>query len=205
MNEAQAGEELANRTIAYAAGRRSTTQLTTMLGATRQAVDQLDFNVKKTTEKLDELGNQGIKDISPVVNAIAVGVTKWTGDPKYGSLFYYMHAAGMESARILQGGQASIAQLHAGAADQAKQWASANMTTPATWKQEVGPAMQAEGAERLKTYERAIAKAKVGQQNPPPPASPNATAPVSDYIETRTTASGKHLGKKADGTIEEIK
>jgi hypothetical protein len=28
---------------------------------------------------------------------------------------------------------------------------------------------------------------------------------VSKYVEIRTTASGKKLGRKADGTIEEIK
>lgn len=192
MNEAQAGEELANRNIAFAAGKRSTTQLTTMLGATRQAVDQLDFNVKKVTEQMDKLGGGGLVDISPVVTAIARGAQKWTGDPAYSSLFYYMHAAGMESARILQGGQASIAQLHQGAADQAQQWASANMTTPKAWREGVAPAMTAEGRERIKTYERALASAKVGQQNPAPPPSPNSPS-ASSVPVTATGPNGQKL------------
>lgn len=193
MTEAQAGEELANRNIAFAAGKRSTTQLTTMLGATRQAVDQLDFNVKKVTEQMDKLGGGGITDISPVVNAIARGAQKWTGDPAYSALFYYMHAAGMESARILQGGQASIAQLHQGAADQAQQWASANMTTPKAWREGVAPAMTAEGRERIKTYERALASAKVGQQNPAPQPSPNAPSAASGVPITATGPNGQKL------------
>lgn len=171
MSDAQAGEELANRNIGFAAGKRSTSQLTTMLGATRQAVDQLDFNVKKVSDEMAKLPSS---DLSPVINAIARGGSKWTGDPAYSALFFYMHAAAMESARILQGGQASIAQLHQGAADEARKWADANFTTPAAWNQGVAPAMHAEGAERIKTYQRAIDAAKVGQQNPAAKPSPNA-------------------------------
>jgi hypothetical protein len=170
MDDAQAGQELANRTIDFAAGRRSVTQLNTMLGATRQAVDQLDFNVKKVTEQMDKLPSS---DISPIINAIARGEQKWTGDPAYSALFYYMHAAGMESARILQGGQASVAQLHQGAADEAKKWASANFTTPKAWKEGVAPAMLAEGAYRIKTYESAIAKQRVGGVAAAPAAAPS--------------------------------
>lgn len=201
MSDAQAGEELANRNIGFAAGKRSTSQLTTMLGATRQAVDQLDFNVKKVSDEMAKLPSS---DLSPIINAIARGASKWTGDPAYSSLFFYMHAAAMESARILQGGQASIAQLHQGAADEARKWADANFTTPAAWNQGVAPAMHAEGSERIKTYERAIAAARVGQQNPAAPPSPNLPT-ASPYVEVRITASGKRLGKKADGTVEEIK
>jgi hypothetical protein len=162
MDAAKAGQELLNQKVAAAASTRSVTQLTTMLGATRQAVDQLDFNVQKVTEAMDKLGGGGVKDLSPVITAIARGAQKWSGNPAYAELFYYMHAAGMESARILQGGQASIAQLHQGAADQASQWASANWTTPEAWKKGVAPAMKAEGAERIKTYERAIEKQRMG-------------------------------------------
>jgi hypothetical protein len=184
MTDAQAGEELANRNIQFAAGKRSTTQLTTMLGATRQAVDQLDFNVKKVSDEMAKLPSS---DLSPIINAIARGASKWTGDPAYSSLFFYMHAAAMESARILQGGQASIAQLHQGAADEARKWADANFTTPAAWNQGVAPAMHAEGAERIKTYQRAINAAKLGQQNPAAPPSPNlpsAAAPDSGWKVT---------------------
>lgn len=149
----QAGNELASRTIDYTAGKKSVGQLTTMQGATRQAVDQLDFNVKKVTSAMDKLASS---DLSPVINAIARGAEKWSGDPAYSELFYYMFAAGQESARILSGGQASIAQLHQGAAEEAQKWADANMTTPKAWKEGVAPAMLAEGKERLKTYERAI-------------------------------------------------
>lgn len=167
-SQTDAGTELANRTIDYAAGRRSVTQLTTMLGATRQAVAQLDFNVNKVTEAMDKLGGGGAKDLSPLITAMARGAEKWTGDPAYSELYFYMHAAAMESARILQGGQASIAQLHQGAAEEAKKWASANMTTPKAWKEGVAPAMRAEGHARLKTYNDAIAAARLGQRSEVP-------------------------------------
>ena len=177
MSDMQAGEKLANNQIAYVASNKSVGQLTAMLGATRQAVDQLDFNVKKTTESLDKLGNQETLNLSPVITAIARGEQKWTGNPAYGELFYYMHASAMESARLLQGGQASVAQLYQGAAEEAKKWADANFTTPATWKQGVAPAIMAEGHERIKTYERAIQAQQLGGKSPPsaPPASPGVT------------------------------
>lgn len=152
MNNKQAGEELANRQIDYVAGKRSVTQLTTMLGATRQAVDQLDFNVDKVSSILKTIPSS---NLSPVINAIARGEEKWTGDPQYSQLFFYMHAAAMESARILQGGQASIAQLHQGAADEAQKWASINMT-PQSFIEGVGPSMKQEGSYRLTTYQKAI-------------------------------------------------
>lgn len=152
-----AGAEWARRTVEYSAGKVSTGQLTKMLGATRQASAQLDFNIKKVSEEMAKLKSS---NISPVINAIARGEEKWAGDPAYSGLFYFMNAAATESARLLSGGQASAAQLHQGAAEEAKQWANVNMT-PASWA-EVAESMQQEGRERLKTYEDAIA---AGQSN----------------------------------------
>lgn len=159
MNDQQAGEELANRQIDYVAGRRSSTQLQTMLGTTRQAVAQLDFNIRKTKEEMAKLG---ATDISPVLNAIARGEERWTGEPAYSSLFYYLSATGQESARILSGGTASIAQLHAGAAEEARKWVNINMT-PASFDS-VASAMQEEGSNRIKTFEKALAQQRAGQR-----------------------------------------
>lgn len=176
LTDEQAGQEFSNRQIDFAAGKRSVTQLNTMLGATRQAVDQLNFNVDKVSEAMKKLPSS---DLSPIINAIARGASKWTGDPAYSELFYYMHAAAMESARILQGGQASVAQLHQGAANEAKQWADANFTTPAAWESGVAPAMKAEGEYRIKTYESAMAKQRPGHQQPaaPGPETPDQQPP----------------------------
>lgn len=176
MTDTQAGQEYANRTIDYVAGKRSVGQLNTMLGATRQAVDQLDFNVKKVTEEMAKLKSS---DLSPIFNAIIRQEEKWTGDPAYSSLYYYMSAAAMESARILQGGQASVAQLHAGAAAEAKKWADANFTTPKQWSEGVAPAMVAEGRERLKTYERAISSQRLGAK----PAASGAPISASSVLD----------------------
>jgi hypothetical protein len=151
VDATHAGQILAERTINYQAGKRSVTQLVTMRGATEQAIRQLDFNVDQTKKEMAKLGSS---DVSPVVNAIARGVEKWTGNPAYSSLFYYMHASAVESARILSGGQASIAQLHQGAMEEAKQWANINMT-PSMWDS-VSDAMKAEGQQRLQTYDSAI-------------------------------------------------
>lgn len=168
MTDQQAGQELANRQIDFVAGKRSVGQLTTMLGASRQAVDQLDFNVKKASEQMAKLPSS---DLSPIINAIARGEQKWTGDPAYYALYFYMNAAAMESARLLQGGQASVAQLHQGAADEARKWASVNMT-PKSWNEGVAPAMVAEGRARLKTYEDAIARQRLGGGNIAPSTMP---------------------------------
>ena len=151
MTPAQAGEELALRAVNYGGAKRSVGQLDTMLGGTRQAVDQLDYNVKMVKEDLKQLPST---DLSPILNAIIRGEERWTGDPKYSSLFYHMYATATESARILAGGQASIAQLHQGAADEAKQWASVNMT-PASFD-DVAKSMMEEGQNRIQTYADAI-------------------------------------------------
>jgi len=152
MTDIQAGQELARRQVEYTAGKASTTQLTKMLGATRQALSQLDFNVDKATEEMKKLPSA---DLAPVLNAIARGAEKWDGDPAYAGLFFYMTGAATESARLKSGGQASSAQLHAGAAEEAKEWANVNMT-PASWA-EVSKAMKAEGQNKLDTYQQAIA------------------------------------------------
>jgi uncharacterized coiled-coil protein SlyX len=185
MTDQQAGEELANRKIGYVAGQRSVTQLTAMLGATRQAVDQLDFNIKKTKEEMKKLGST---DLSPLLNAIARGEEKWTGNPAYSSLFYYLSATGQESARILSGGQASIAQLHQGAQEEARKWANINMT-PASFDA-VGEAMHDEGKERIKTFERAIDKQRIGSARPSVPAD---GAPASPTMPTATGPDGKKI------------
>lgn len=167
MSERDAGVELASRATGYIAGRRSVGQLTTMLGATKQAVSQLEFNINKTKEALQSMPGS---NLSPVINAIVRGEQRWTGDPRYSQLFYFMHATAMESARILQGGQASIAQLHQGAADEAKKWADANLTTPKAFIEGAAPAMIDEGRYRIKSFEDAIrSQSPLGGAMPPPP------------------------------------
>ena len=151
MTAADAGRELSKRQILYAAQKSSSLQLDKMLGATQQAVSQLDFNIEKTKEEMKKLGST---DLSPILNAIARGEEKWTGDPAYSSLFFFMQATAMESARILQSGQASVAQLHQGAADEARKWANENMT-PASFNA-VAEAMHVEGQKRIQTYQAAL-------------------------------------------------
>lgn len=175
MSAADAGTELANRTIEFQSGKKSAGQLTTMLGATRQAVAQLHFNIDKTKEEMAKLGSS---DLSPFINAIARGEEKWTGNPAYSSLFYYMHATAVESARVLSGGQASTAQLHQGAMEEAQKWANINMT-PASFNA-VGDAMKAEGSNKLQTYQDALRAQRVGDgpagaSNPAQPADAGAT------------------------------
>ena len=165
MTDEQAGVELANRSIAFQSGKASERQLTTMLGATKQATEQLDYNVKKAKEEMKKLPSS---NISPIVNAIARGEEKWSGDPAYSTLFYYMHASAVESARILSGGQSSAAQLHQGAMEEAQQWANINMT-PDSFNA-VGDAMVAEGKQRTKNYQDAIKSQSIGGDVTAPPA-----------------------------------
>jgi hypothetical protein len=174
MTPQQAAEELANRDIAYAGGKKSVGQLTTMLGATRAALNQLDFNVDKVSQVIKSMPGS---DLSPVINAIIRGEQKWTGDPRYSALFYYMNAAGMESARILSGGQASIAQLHTGAQQEAKKWADADWTTPKAWLEGVAPAMRAEAENRITNFTEAI-KAQRSRAS----ASPTAPSAAPSYV-----------------------
>lgn len=156
-----AGIELANRTIEFQSGKKSSGQLTTMRGATFQAVEQLDFNIDKAKAEMAKLPSS---DLSPVINAIARGEERWTGEPAYSSLFYYMHAVAAESARILSGGQASVAQLHVGAMEEAQKWANVGMT-PASFDA-VARAMKDEGHYRLKTFDDALKAQRVGEHPP---------------------------------------
>jgi hypothetical protein len=136
-----------------------------MLGGTRQAVAQLDFNIAAAKNEMKKLGST---DISPILNAIARGEQRWTGEPAYSSLFYYLSATGQESARILSGGVASVAQLHAGAQEEARKWVNINMT-PASFDA-VSDAMATEGKARIETFEHAIAaqRAGLGRSGTPP-------------------------------------
>lgn len=177
MSAADAGTELANRTIEFQSGKKTSGQLTMMLGATRQAVAQLHFNIDKTKEEMAKLGSS---DISPIINAIARGEEKWTGNPAYSSLFYFMHATAVESARVLSGGQASTAQLHQGAMEEASKWANVNMT-PASFNA-VGDAMKAEGENKLQTYQDALRSQRVGGGGPA--ATP---APMKGWSNFRST------------------
>jgi hypothetical protein len=137
-----AGEELANRQIDFTASKGSVGQLTKMKGATVAAVEQLDYN---------------LDSVLPVLNALARGEEKWTGDPKLNSLFFSMQASTTEAARIMSGGQASAAQLHQGAQEEAQKWADAKWTTPEQFDN-LADTLHAEGQNRIKNYEDAIKK-----------------------------------------------
>jgi hypothetical protein len=171
MTAAQAGGVLAQRQITFVSGKQSSEQLTKMLGATRTAVSQLEYNINQTTKEMARLKST---NISPILNALARGEEKWTGDPAYSSLFYFMQASANEAARIMSGGQASVAQLHEGAREEAQQWVNINMT-PASWEG-VSQSMLSEGQNRLQNFEDAIQAQGVGNLEasgtltPPPPA-----------------------------------
>lgn len=151
------GQILAQRGIDYAGGKASGVQLAKMEGATRQAVKQLDYNAQKAEEMMEGMNSS---DLSPVFNAVARKAEKWTGDPKYNALFFYVESTAMESARLQSAGQASIAQLHAKAAETAQQWANMNMT-PSQWK-EMRKAVVAEGQRKIETYDEARNESAIG-------------------------------------------
>lgn len=174
MSATDAGIELANRTIEFQAGKVTTSQLTRMQGFTETAISQLDFNIEKAKQEMAKLPST---DLSPLINAVIRGEERWTGDPAYSALYYYMHATAMESARILSGGQASIAQLNQGAADEARKWADISMT-PASFNA-VAHAMHEEGQNRLKNYDDALKKHRVSA----PGQSQSVSAPPPEAIE----------------------
>jgi len=173
MTYAEAGRELAKRSVEFQMGKTSATQLNTMLGATRQAVKQLDFNIDKAQEELKKLPSS---DLSPLFNALARNVEYWTGDPAYSSAYFYMKAVSNESARILGGGQASRAQLAEGARKDAEAWASLGMT-PAMFGS-VAKAMHDEGIARVKTFEDAI-EAQTPGGNPRSPSQGSKEQPFA--------------------------
>jgi hypothetical protein len=153
MSRKEIGEDLAWRQANWGGQVRSETQLQLMQSTTVQANKQLHFNVDQVSQLEKEMPGA---NLSPILNAIIRGEEKWTGDPKYSQLFYYMYAAGTESARLLSGGQASIQQLHEGAREEAKQWANAGWTTPDAWVKGVSVAMDKEADNKIQTYSDAM-------------------------------------------------
>ena len=147
MTAADAGGELAARSLGFGADKSSLGQITKMEGATIPIVKQLNYNVDQTSQLMKKMGG---RDISPVLNAIADNVQTWTGDPAFSPLFYHMGGAVMEAAKLRTGGQASVAQLNVAAQEEAKKWAGMHMT-PETWDQ-LASALKAEGVEKLKYY-----------------------------------------------------
>lgn len=206
MSATEAGVELANRSIEFTSGRKSSGQLTTMLGATRQGVMQLDFNIDKTKQEMKKLG---ATNLSPILNAIYRGEERWTGNPAYTSLFYYMNATAMESARILSGGQASIQQLHEGARKEAERWININMT-PASFDA-VAKAIQDEGHYRVGTFEKALEEQRLGapksQQQEQPAISPELQEGIDILKKRRETAAAfeKHFNLPAGSAQQYLK
>lgn len=185
MSASEAGVELANRSIDFQSGKKSEGQLVQMLGATKQAVNQLDFNIEHTKEEMKKLDSS---NLSPIINAVARGEEKWTGDPAYSSLFYYMHATAVESARILSGAQSSAAQLHQGAMQEAQQWASINMTPDSF--DAVAKAMKDEGQNRIDSYEMAIKSQRAGGDKSQPAASTGEARPAGAPADAKKAPDG---------------
>lgn len=174
LNEADAGREYAKRTVEFSAGKTSVAALTKMEGFTRSALAQLDFNVKKASQFMDKVPQQ--TDLSPVLNSIINKEQTWTGNPNMAPLFMYMNAVSIETARLQSGGQASTAQLHQGAAEEAKKWLDAGAITPASWKK-LAPEIVAEGENRLKNFQDAKEAMMPGESSPTPSAGPAAAPP----------------------------
>jgi len=183
---ATAGQILARREVVYKSIQTSVNQQTQMLGATRQSLAQLEYNIKMASTLMTQIPGS---NISPVVNALARGQQKWTGDPKYSALFYYMYGVATESARIQSGGQASKAQLAEGARKEAEEWVSKNMT-PKSFIDGVAPAMISEAQNRVQNFTDAIREqlrlagsdlgATPGERSAPGAAPPTVTS-QADY------------------------
>ena len=156
--------------LSFTGEKASATQLAKMEGATRAALKQLDFNVGKASEYMDKVP---ATDLSPILNAIVRGEEKWTGNPNIAPLFFYMNGVAQEAARLQSGGQASTAQLHEGAAAEARKWLDAGAITPASWKK-LAPEILAEGKNRLQNFTEA--RDEMTGATPPAAETP-ATAP----------------------------
>lgn len=151
MSDEEIGKLYGQNQIAYASGKSGTMQLTKMLGATHAAVSQLEFNADQVSQQLKQLPST---NLSPIFNAIARGEQRWTGNPLYTGLFFNMQAVLNESARIMSGGQASAAQIHEGARQEAEKFANMNIT-PKAWEH-LSNQMRKEGMNRIENYQGAI-------------------------------------------------
>lgn len=201
IDDIAAGKELAKRTIEFASGKTSVSALTKMEGFTRSALAQLDFNVKKASEFMDKVPEQ--TDLSPVLNSIIKKEQTWTGNPNMAPLFMYMNAVSIETARLQSGGQASTAQLHQGAAEEAKKWLDAGAITPASWKK-LAPEIVSEGQNRLKNFQDAKEAMMPGQETPAPDSKASSAAPPPSGAKesgagpTITGPGGKRMKLSAD-------
>jgi len=166
MTPEQAGIQMANNLNNWQGGRGATVLMTRMLGTVRAAVSQLDYNLDQAQKAMDKLPSS---NIAPVLNAIYRGEERWTGDPAYSQLFFFMTAATQEAARIMSGGTASVAQLREGAREEAKKWLDQNWTTPNQFAA-LRQSMHGEAENRIQNWQEAISATQV-------PGGPAAVAP----------------------------
>ena len=153
VTDAEAGREIVRRQLNLSGSKSSVALQYRMLGGAYPTLAQLDFNIDQS-EKILKDERFRSSDMSPIFNAIIRKEEYWTGDPHLVGLFYYAQGVAMEAARLQQGAQASVQQLHEGAAARAQQWANTNLTP--TQFVDVAHAIQSEGRARLKYIQDSI-------------------------------------------------
>jgi len=193
MSFADAGAELAARSIGFNADKQTATQLAKLEGGAIPIVQQLNYNIDQTSKIMQQIGG---RDISPVINAVIDRVSVWTGDPNLQPLWFHMNGAALEAAKLRSGSQASVAQLNVAAMKEAQSWADSHMT-PETWGK-ISEAMRQEGAAKLQMFKQAedyVKRRGGGSTGAPALPASTAAAGASKYSETKSYQ-GKTYGLK---------
>lgn len=205
MNDKDAGVELAYRQIEFTAGKSSIQQLDKMRGATDQALQQLDFNIGKAKEEISKLGTS---DFSPLWNDIILKQDQIMAHPEFNRAAYFINAAMMESARILSGGQASVAQMAEGARKDAEKYLGMNIGPDQASNLFEG--MHQEGENRIENYttamqhQRPSGMQREGAKRPPAPTLTDAQKKQFTDPEWSDQYKGYVVKDKATGKLHRI-
>ncbi|MHB8815841.1 MAG: hypothetical protein ACYDAE_21625 [Steroidobacteraceae bacterium] len=162
------------------------------------AGNQFIKNMVKQADLVDSLMTKGTASGVPVINKwIQAGRKGLTGDPDVTALDTAIRGLAREHQRIVTG-VTSNAQLHVAAQQTADELLNIAQT-PKQMRAAI-KVMREEAKNAVDAGNAEVAEIRTRMRG-----STGAAAPSTKYIETRKTADGRTLGKKADGTIEEVK
>ena len=152
----------------------------------------------KTMEKYLDKGAAGsVTLINKPINVLR----RQFSDPALSEFALAAKLVGVEYERMINGALLSVAQLHEGAREDATKLLNEDMTPEQIRR--IVPVMRQEINNSRTAIKAQLGEIKDRMKKKPEEGKTGKTA--TEYVETRTTSDGRKLGKKADGTIEEIK
>ena len=152
---------------------------------------------KDFSKKLESINFTGVRSLDDV----KLRIQQQVNDPTVSAYMVAAMAAAMDYARIMQGPQ-SAASLTEGARKDAERLVNAAANNES--RAGIIAAMDSDTQGQVKGLDTQIQRIQDRMARKTTPEK-DASKAESKYVETRRTTDGRTLGKKADGTIEEVR